>query len=308
MRNEWATDLDIIDHLELLNSTTEAAKWLEISQSSCSRRYRIFSDQCGLEFSREGNQYKANKNLDVLADLRKAAQGIRVRQGRMRIIRGWQLGQKKIESMNSLGKELPIRPMNTMQILNILEARLADIAVMGILECKDLIPTSFDNLRLGRVPIGPRMMCIPICKWNLNIVARSDHPLTETRDVAKEDLGSYPSLALPMGTAPVLMAELNQHNLGSHPSNHVNYSEDEWEGYANQGVGLSYSAPFLLAELGRQRGLKEVNYELDITECLSIVGHRDVILDPCFGSLLKTIFAEIMAIMAGNTKKVKWLH
>ena len=308
MEGRWIGDLDILDHLELLNSTVEVAKWLSISQSSCSRRYRSFSDQCDLDFDRDSNQYRANKNLDVLADLRKASQGIRVRQGKMRVLRGWQLGRMTLNSFAAFGRELPSRPMCTMQVLTILEQRLVDFAVMGILECRNLITHSFEKLRFGKLPLGARLTCIPICQWNLELIASTDHPLLAKVELSSEDLAEYPSLALPVGTAPVLMSALNQHNLGTRPNNQISYNEDTWEGYANEGMGLSYAAPFLLAELQQHRSLKRLHYDLGITECLAIVGHRDVITDPCFAHHFKATYAEINKKISSASKRVRWLH
>ena len=67
-------DLDVLDYLELFQSTIYAAEALGISQSSCSRRYRSFSEQFDFGFDRVDGVYRPTRNFDMLAALRQAAQ------------------------------------------------------------------------------------------------------------------------------------------------------------------------------------------------------------------------------------------
>ena len=308
MNREWTGDLQILDALELLNSTVLTAQWLGISQSSCSRRYRLFSDKHAFQFDRDGSRYKANGNLDVLAGMRKVAQAIRVRQGGLRFVRGWQLGQSPISSLGGLGVEAPVRPISTMEILIMLESRLIDVAVMGLMECQSLIGTSIDRLRLGRHEMGSQLMYIPTCTYELELVARTDNPLVKQKTATSEQIASCPSVGLPLGTAPIMMDQLNQHGLGSELYNHTHYHEDAWEGFANDGSRLSYAAPFNVPGLQRRRQIVPIAYPLGITECLSIVGHKDVIKDNAFGRYFKLLHAETNNIVAVASKSVRWLH
>ena len=50
-------DLDVLDYLELLNSTVRASEALGMSQSSCSRRYRALSSNLDVEFDRVDGAY-----------------------------------------------------------------------------------------------------------------------------------------------------------------------------------------------------------------------------------------------------------
>ena len=91
LNDSFVDDLDILDYLELLHSTTSVARELGISQSSCSRRYRALSQHFDLGFDRVDGRYAASRNGDVLASLRQAAQMRRVRVGQFRFGVGWQL-------------------------------------------------------------------------------------------------------------------------------------------------------------------------------------------------------------------------
>lgn len=308
MTREWAGDLEILDTLELLNSTVEAAKWLKIAQSTCSRRYRTFSDQYALEFDRDGGRYKVNNNLDVLTDMRKAAQVMRVRRGELRFVRGWQLALRPINSLGSLCREWPIRPMSTMELLVLLEKRLLDIAIMGVMECKNLLDTSIENSKLGRYPLGAQLAHIPVCLYDLELIGTNDNLLARRKGIAADQFEGYSSRGLPVGKAPVLMAQLNKHFLGTDIYDYDDYRENEWEGFASNSTRLSYTAPFLLPDLQSRGGVLSISYPLGITECLAVVGHKDVIRDSAFGQYFQMLYAEINSIIAPVAKKVKWLR
>jgi hypothetical protein len=85
-------DLDVLDTLELFQSTIYGSEALGISQSSCSRRYRSFSQQFDFGFDRVDGVYRATRNFDILAALRQATQ-----KRRVRMMTWWGLGGLVVE-------------------------------------------------------------------------------------------------------------------------------------------------------------------------------------------------------------------
>jgi hypothetical protein len=65
LQDKSVTDPKVLDFLELFNSTVEPANRLGISQGSCSRRRRTFSELFGIGFDRIADQYQALSNFDV---------------------------------------------------------------------------------------------------------------------------------------------------------------------------------------------------------------------------------------------------
>lgn len=307
VQQELVSDLDVVDFMELFNSTVEASSMLDISQSSCSRRYRAFSERYDIGFDRIGDRYQATHNLDVLANFRQASQKLRIRQGTTRCCLGWQLGGSSFEEMNRTGSMLPIRPMNVWHQLSLLEQRLVDVAVMGLMELQSMLGHSLDRLRARRMPLSSTMLCVPIGTFELQLLAHQAHPLQGRQDLSPEDLAQYPSPALPMGMAPMLMRNLQTHGLATQPCGLVEYDEAAWEGFASDGVGLSYAAPHRLPNLNNNYQLQPLNYALDIKECLAIVGHRDVIGDSNFPSTFNTIVKVLQQEINGNGAGVQWL-
>ena len=102
MSSGQLADLDVLDHLELFNSTVKVAELLGISQSSCSRRYRCLSSDLELDFDRVDGAYQAGSNRDVLQLLRQASQCLRARRGQHRYC----IGMPFAELLSNPGPEL----------------------------------------------------------------------------------------------------------------------------------------------------------------------------------------------------------
>ena len=307
IQEELVSDLDVVDFLELFNSTVESSLMLGISQSSCSRRYRAFSERYDIGFDRIGDRYQATHNLDVLANFRQASQKLRIRQGNSRCCMGWQLGGIGLEELNKSVIMLKLRPMNVWHQLSLLEQRLVDVAVMGLMELQSMLGQSLDRLRAKRVPLSPTMWCVPIGTFDLQLVAHQDHPLHGRQDLSQDDLCQYPSPALPMGMAPMLMRDLQNHGLASQPCGLVDYDETAWEGFASDGVGLSYAAPHRLPALSNTYQLRPLRYSLGVKECLAIVGHRDVIGDSLFPTTFNSMVKGLQQEINGSGHGVQWL-
>lgn len=311
LQEELVSDLEILDYLELFNSTVETAKRLGISQSSCSRRYRSFSKLFGIGFDRITNHYRATANFDVLTSLRQAAQKLRVRQQRPRITVGWQLGNLTLPGLAELGLLLPIRPMSSWRLLSLLEQRLVDVTLMGLMEFQSLLKQPLGRLRPRLIPLSPSMLCAPIGLFEFNLLAHRNHPLQGRRDLKADDLSQYPSPALPLGMAPALMEGLQNHGLASQQCGLVDYDEACWEGFASDGLGLSYGAHHQVPRLLSRYQIQPLSYQLGIQDCLGLVGHRDVLTDPCFANIFKHTLSclrkGLNANGSGNSNDIHWL-
>jgi hypothetical protein len=304
---EAATDLEVLDFLELFNSTVESAKRLGISQSSCSRRYRSFSELLGIGFDRIRDQYRATTNLDVLSSLRQAAQKLRVRQLRPRITIGWLLGDLSLPGLDKVGQVLPIRPMNSWRLLSLLDQRLVDVSLMGLMEFQGLLRQPLAKLRSRVTPLSSSMLCVPIGLLEFKLLAHRDHPLQGKRNLNVDELRVYPSPALPLGMAPALIEGLQCHGLASQQCGLIDYEEASWEGFSSDGHGLSYGALHQVPELGKRYKIQPLCYELGIHDCIGIVGHRDVLTDPSFAKIYTQSIACLRAGLSSTSNAMQWL-
>lgn len=302
-----ASDLDIVDYLEVFNSTVEVARILGISQSSCSRRYRAFGHRYGINFDRVDDRYQATANLDVLSSLRQASQRLRVRQYRPRICQGWQLGALHMPDLQSAGVVLPIRTMNAWLMLSLLEQRLVDVAIMGLIEFEGMLGQPLSRMRARPMPLSPSMLCMPIVAFDLKLMAHCEHPLQSVCAIDPEQLAQYPSPALQLGMAPRLMDALQNHGLANLPCGLHDYDEDRWDGLARDGVALSYAAPHRVPSLSTRFGLKPLTYDLGIRECIGFVGHRDALMDPGFTTTARQCLGTLQSSLNGHGVGLQWL-
>lgn len=307
LQEESVSDLEVLDFLELFNSTVESAKHLGISQSSCSRRYRSFSELFGIGFDRIADQYRATSNFDVLTSLRQAAQKLRVRQLRPRITIGWQLGNLALPGLDEVGQVLPIRPMNSWRLLSLLEQRLVDVSLMGLMEFQSLLRQPIARLQPRLIPLSSSMLCVPIGLMEFKLLAHRDHPLQGKRDLKPDELRQYPSPALPLGMAPALIEGLQCHGLASQQCGLVDYEEASWEGFAGNGLGLSYGAPHQVPALVNRYQVQPLNYALGIHDCIGLVGHRDVLSDTRFSKIYNQTIACLRTCLSGTSNGIQWL-
>lgn len=301
-------DLEILDYLELFNSTVLAAKALAISQSSCSRRYRAFSDQFDLGFDRVDGQYKATRNQDVLLFLRRAAQTSRVRQGRFRSSFGWQLGMMTPSGTSKLAKtRVEFTNMDSWSILSFLENRIIDYWIGGLLEYSNLLQKPLLELGSEVISMSQSLRAVPICRWAINLVAHRDHPLHKQKKLTKETLGLYPSPAIDMGMAPTLMRLLQQQGLANTRTGLSEHNWDQWQGAAFDGNCLSYAGPQDLTKLSLQ-GIAPLPCDLGIIEIAGLIGHRDAVEDPAFNGNFEVIKDELQLESSSSEGGIHWLN
>ena len=297
-------DLDILDYLQLFNSTVKAGEVLGVSQSNCSRRYRALSSYLDLDFERVDDIYMPQQNLDVLAALREGAQKLRTRRGLFRMSRGWQVDPPVLPRG---WRQLPLVSMNSSRIMSLLEGRLLDVWIGGLLEFQPLLEMPLRSLAAQRQPLGQRLLCLPLFRVPLKVFAHKEHQLASRSALSSDDLARHPSPALPMGAAPLLNRALQAHGLATCPYAGTEYDQERWEGVARDGHSISYGPPQRLAELKRLWQLLVLPYDLGITDVVAAVGHRDVLGDPAFASSFKDLLTGLRASAIGSCSQIQWL-
>ena len=197
--------------------------------------------------------------------VRQAAQMRRVRVGQFRFGVGWQLVNLFQADGQSAARCLPLRQMDSWGVASLLEQRLVDFWLGGLLEFAQLLPQPFNSLRSTRLGLTQSLMCVPICRWTLQLFAHRNHPLRQAAALTPEQFRRYSSPALPVGMAPLLMRQLQDNGLATSPSPLRTYAWSDWHGAAADGNSLSYGGPHdgLVAAAD---GVKPLVYPLQIVE------------------------------------------
>lgn len=303
--DQLISDLDILDHLELYGSTVKVGSLLGVSQSSCSRRYRSLSEHLDLDFDRHEDGYAPRRNLDVLSLMRVAAQRLRVRRAQPRFAASWQCAQTEVPPS---WRHLPFASMDMAALLTVLDGRLIDLWLGGLLEFQAYIQAPLAILGSARLVVGQSLMALPLFRWNLMLMAHRSHPLLSVPQLTPEHLSAYPSPALPMGAAPMLYQALQRHGLGTSPYGGSDFDPQRWEAVAADAHHLIYAPSFRLAELERNHGLVPLPYDLGLTDVMALMGHRDVLSDPSVVRQVQELTAGLHASPMGPGQGTEWLR
>jgi DNA-binding transcriptional LysR family regulator len=297
-------DLDVVDHLEVFGNMDRAAALLGLSQSSCSRRYRSLSAFLDLGFDRIAGQYIAQRNHDVLAALRHAAQKLRVRRQWLRLSQGWEFPGAFCPSG---WRPFPVPSMDTSQIMSLLDGRLLDVWFGGLLECQQLLNQPLTQLGPKRIALGQTLSALPLLRLRLVLLAHRHHPLAGRSNLTPDDLARFPSPALPMGAAPLLNCQLQQHGLATTPYGCSDYDPERWEAVACDGHTLVVAPQHRAPALEEQFQLVPLSYDLGLVDVGAVVGHRDVIADPCFKVAFEQWLALLKASPLAACPDLEWL-
>jgi hypothetical protein len=298
-------DLDVVDYLELFNSTVRVSELLGVSQSTCSRRYRSLSDELVLKFDRVDGSYQAAANHDVLQLFRQAAQRLRLRRQLLR----YALAPccPDLHTASVLPPPLPLQLTDTSRMLGLLDQRLLDLWFGGLLEISGLVAEPLCQLRSGRMQLSPSVHAIPLVRWRLQLVARRDHPLVGRTDLRPIDLAAYPSPAFSLGAAPQLVSQLQSHGLASQTRSPRDGDPEGWRACNRDGRSLAYAPPHLLPQLAREYQLLPLHYDLGIHEVAALIGHREVLLDPAFPPLFRLLVEALQTASGASHPALEWL-
>ena len=239
-RKRAPSDLDIVDFLQIFGSTTGCSNHLGISQSSCSRRYRHFSAEFNLGITRGDGGYQVSNNGDILDSLRQTAQKLRLQRDQFRYVLAWPCGDLGSDLQNQFpnASPIPIAPMGCHPLLTLLDQRLIDVVVCGLMELQGLLPRPLHQLNGQRLRLTAAVHALPLCRWELRLMAHQQHPLLRHGELQTRDLQSYPSPSLSLGTAPQLMQQLSARGLGTSCSRLAQHSLELWEAAAADGHSL----------------------------------------------------------------------
>lgn len=300
-----ASDLDVLDCLELLNSTVKVAEVLGISQSTCSRRYRSFSSEFGLNFDRLDGTYRAASNTDVLQLLRQAAQLLRCREKQWRL--ACDAAFQGLDLADWAGASRALEGVSGWRVLSLLEHRLFDVWLGGLQEFQSLVGASFSQLDAGPLVLCGEIAALPICRWSLQVVAHRSHPLAQHGALTVAELRAFPSVAPPIGSAPLLLKQLETKGLASRPVGPHLSSEEVWELCRSDGRTLAYAPPQALPRLAQRHELVPLSCSLGISDVGALIAHRDVLTAPTTREWLHHQLRTWRSIPGANHPDLEWL-
>lgn len=295
-------NLDALDYLQIYGNTVKVAELIGLSQSSCSRRCRALNELLDLGMDRSDGGYQPSQNTDVLAEMRQAAQKLRVRRSQLRCSLESQVTGVALPSEFRL---LDIESIATAKVLSLLEGRLVDVWIGGLQKCCPMLTPSLELMQSKCFPLGKFLLALPLLRWEYVLVSLRTHPLQRSSSITPDDLAKYPSLILPFSKASLLITALQEHGLTGLAYGDANFSPEHWQGIATRiGIVPAYQLP----DIEKQFGLVPLRYSLGIHEVTALVGHRDVISDPCFAKTSDALCNSMHDSTIGRCSRTVWLR
>ena len=196
--------------------------------------------------------------------------------------------------------------MDSWRVLSMLENRLIDYWIGGLLDYGSMLEQPLQRQRFERVQVTGALMAVPLCRFDLHLVSHQTHPLKAQKKINADQLALYPSPALDVGMAPSLMGQLQERSLATAPSGLRDHDWTRWQAAAADGIALSYSPPHDLARL-KADGIETLPYDLGITDVGAVLGHRDAIEDGCFHTHLKAMVELFRSSAAAAHPGLRWL-
>jgi hypothetical protein len=291
MLTSMLPDLDVLDYLELFNSTVRVSELLKVSQSTCSRRYRLLSDQLQLNFDRVDGGYRALSNADLLNLFRCAAQRLRLRKQELRCVNT--LPCIAPQQASTLGALLPWEAARGNGVLGALEKRLVDVWLTGLLSLSGQVKLPLEEISPGPLDLQAGLQAIPLFRTTLCVVARDDHPLVERNNVSPADLALYPS------SGGLL-------HLAQDPSAQ-SADPQGWLACIRDGRSLACVSSHLLPELQQRHRLVQLPYTLNRHDVGALIAHRDLLFDQAFPEILRRFLGELRQAPALSHPSLIWL-
>ena len=298
-------DLDVLDYLELFNSTVRVSELLEVSQSTCSRRYRLLSNQLQLDFDRVDGAYGAMRNADLLTLFRCAAQRLRLRRHGLRHSNG--LSWLGLQGLPVLGAPLPLHGSNATSLLMALEKRLVDLWFTALLEVGDVVKPPLQQIHPGPLDLCSGLQAIPLFRASLSLVAREDHPLIGRSHLSPADLALFPWTAGLVKAAQDALAHAPGQGLFALDRSPCAEDPQGWALCGRDGRTLACAPTHRLAELQQRHRLVPLRFNLNQHDVAALIAHRDVLCDLAFPEFFRSILLPLRQAPGLNHPSITWL-
>lgn len=297
-------NLDVLDFLQLYGNTEKVSELVGLSQSSCVRRCRALNDLLDLGMDRSNGGYQPSQNTDVLSEMRKVAQKLRVRRSLLRCSLASNVTDLVLPSDFRL---VDVESITTAKVLSLLEGRLVDVWVGGLIELGYMPSTPLQLLQYKRLTLDLSLLALPLLRCEYVLVSLRTHPLQLSSSITPDDLAKYPSLVLTLSHSPLLITALQDHGLAGLAYANEKFSPDYWEDTTFNRASICVVPSYQLPQIKKKLGLVPLRYSLGIHEIIALVGNRDVISDPCFIKASDSLRISLLDSAIGSCSRTIWL-
>lgn len=122
-------------------------------------------------------------------------------------------------------------------------------------------------------PDDPTYQVYALAEIPVEIACAMDHPLVHTKQLSRDDLLQFPSLALPSHLYPKFSSQMQSKGLWTEAANMRSYDFHQWEARA---MGSLATIPINLLSTNANAQLTPLDFNVGINDCVAVVVRRDM--------------------------------
>jgi len=293
MRAPSLANLLYLDVLEMYGNSRRAAELCFLSQSSIYRSAMALSQELGFNLHKRDGAYQCTHNLDVLANLREAAQMLRARSGAPLRLQADYRSPLLRRSLSKTLWHLPQTWLGLRHSLQHLDAALLDLLIVRSSELLPLLGQLHQPLAVGQWRYTPRHALLPLNTETVQVYAKPQHPLLERSALQPKHLAAYPSPALSESQVPGLRQRLQPHGLGTTLVRRKTMQPGFWEHFALEHHMLVPSTPNAItaATSNAPGSLEPLTYPTGLTDHDVLVVPQALLDEPAIQQAIQVITA-----------------
>jgi DNA-binding transcriptional LysR family regulator len=270
MRDIFSEGLLYLDLLEVYGSSHLVAELCGVAQSNAYRGAISCAKLLALDLQKHDGRYVASQNQDVLADLRRVNQRLRVRQaGRLRVMVDPLFAAAGLPGASSDLQVLPKAWLDLSTTMQYLEQSILDLVVVRGLEWVHAFPCEQVPRLKGQPWRHGDYLASVLHEEPLRLFVATDHSLLRAGSLRPEQLAIYPSPDVERTEQGCWRSLLRPHGLCTQRVSGSRLQAGQWEEQVYQDGWIVPSCSTAMeAYLGKpeQAGYRVLPYQLQLKE------------------------------------------
>jgi hypothetical protein len=290
MRDIFSEGLLYLDLLEVYGSSHLVAELCGVAQSNAYRGATSCAKLLALDLQKQDGRYVASQNKDVLADLRRVNQRLRVRQaGRLRAMVDPVFVSAGLPGASEDLQLLPKAWQDLSATLQFLEQSILDLVVVRGLEWFHAFPAEASPRLKGQPWRHGDYLASVLHEEPLRLFVAVDHPLLQAGALTPEQLAIYPSPDVERAEQGCWRSLLRPHGLCTQRLSLARFQPSQWEEQVyQQGWIVPSCSSAMEAHLGtpEQGGYRVLPYQLQLKERAVLLVNASYATEPRLRRLL----------------------
>jgi DNA-binding transcriptional LysR family regulator len=266
--------LQALDDLIWLGSEAQAAELSHCNQSTICRRAKQAAKIFSLHLIKINHEWRITGPSNLLTLERHVHQLYRFQSNsRLRVESDHWVGQRFATCLPGFWIHGKPRRIGIDKPMRLLRERVIDAWISSTIS--DLPATD-----------DPTYQVYQLAQMPVEIACATDHPLVHSKQLSRDDLLQFPSLALPSHLYPNFSIQMRSKGLWTETSMMRSYAFGQWEARA---MGSLTTIPTNVLSTHANAKLTCLDFDIGINDCFALVARRDMAEQAAVQALLETL-------------------